>query len=297
VRVQAGMLIEQALTPEARALILAAGAAGHYEIAVGPKQPQLRPEVIVSVCVEAYRRGLSLTGQQFAVFPKRGGEASLYVKSNGYRHLFATSGRAGAVSVSIGYPEVKPLETAGKTKQEHDTSGGKAIALIAGKVSVVWDSQPVSVEASGEYRIGLPCYITDNIDGLQAKAERRLLKRLWETCSGLHEADPETDDLADVECDLAIQPQAVIEDPAEAVHVADGERDWDSEKERFVAEYQQIKDDPLKTLYLSVMRASDENAVKAAMEAAATAKLSAKERNSLQLARDWQLERIAAGVV
>ena len=279
VQVQAGSMIREAMTDDVKALILACGTEGHYEIVSTSKK--VEQEQIIAVCVAAYLRGLSLTGQQFAVFPKRGGGAALYIKSNGYRHLFARCGHASDVSVSIGYPEMRPLETAGRTKDTSHETGGKAVALMAGKVSVVWDGKTVSVEASGEYRVGIPCYVTDNIDGLQAKAERRLLARLWAKCTGIREADPETTD--EVE---PVTYEVVPDDPAG--------RDWDAEKAAYVEEWKALPDGPAKDLYLAVMRSVNRDELESLVAEAAKEQMDRRHRDSLTRAADWKREWLAS---
>jgi len=281
VQVQAGQIIREAMTDDVRALILACGREGHYEVVPAGKGSQVPPDQIIAVCVHAYLKGLSLTGQQFAVFPKRGGGAALYVKSNGYRHLFARSGRASDVSVSIGYPEVKPLEVAGRTKDTSHETGGKAVALMAGKVSVQWDGRTVSVEAANEYRVGIPCYVTDNIDGLQAKAERRMLARLWAKCTGIREADPETTD--------EVEPVTY-----EVVTDAPAGRDWDKEKAAYVEEWKALPECFAKELYLAVMRSGNRDELESLVAEAATEKMDRRHRDALSRAVDWKREWLAS---
>lgn len=237
--VEAQRMIEAAMTDEIKALILAAGRMGHYEMITGDKVPIVTPEAIISVCVSAYLRGLSLSGSQFAVWPKRDLSASLYIKSEGYRHLLSSSGRAVNLSVQIGYPEFRPLEPLGATKEGRDPArtSGKAVALMAGAASVVWDGALVSVEASGDYRIGIPCYSTDNIDGLQAKAERRLLMKLWVKCSGETQTDPEVSESVDPPSYIA------MDEPAE-----------DSLLEAYREEWKHLSSDRAKTIYTAVMQ-------------------------------------------
>jgi len=264
-QVQASQMVTDALTPEMRALIIAAGKQGHYEM-VEVMDP-IHPDKIVQVCVKAYMVGLQLSGQQFAVFGQRGGEASLYVKANGYRHRFATSGRAGVVRCNVGYPEVVPLASNPK----------KAVALMTGTASVKWDGETVTVEAPEAYRIGIPCYTSDNIDGLQAKAERRLLKQLWTACTGIMEADAETDDAVTVET-VAIETSG---------------RDWENERASYRAEWQQLGD-IAKPVYVDLMKADTTEDLEKAFAASVAMKMPAKDREAFIRAVAWQRERLEA---
>ena len=265
-QVQASQMVTDALTPEMRALIIAAGKQGHYEM-VEVMEP-IRPDKIVEVCVKAYMAGLQLSGQQFAVFGQRGGEATLYVKANGYRHRFATSGRAGVVRCNVGYPEVVPLASNPK----------KAVALMTGTASVKWDGETVTVDAPAAYRIGIPCYASDNIDGLQAKAERRLLKQLWTACTGIMEVDAETDDAVTVE--------------AVAIETSSG-RDWENERASYRAEWQQLGD-IAKPVYAELMKADTTEELEGAFASSVALKMPAKDREAFIRAMAWQRERLEA---
>jgi len=282
VQVQAGQIIRDAMTDDVKALILSCGREGHYEVVPGPKESQVPPEQIIAVCVAAYLKGLSLSGQQFAVFPKRGGGASLYVKSNGYRHLFARSGHAAdAPDVSVGHPQFVALATAGKTKDSGHDTGGKAVAYMSGEARVTWGRKKVYVAAMGEFRIGIPCYVSDQIDGLKAKAERRLLAKLWEKCTGIREADPETTD--------EVEPVTY-----EVVPEASAGRDWEAEKAAYLEEFRSLPACVAKTLYLSVMREESAEGIAAIMHEAATEKMDARHRAALDRAAEFKRQWLAA---
>ena len=283
VQVQAAIIIRQAMTPEIEALIVAAGKSVHYEV-VNYGDNRVKLESQIDVCLQAVTMGLRLAGQQFSVWGDWKGDAKLYVKSAGYRQLLRNTGRATDIRANVGFPE---FVVQGKSKKDHD----QGVAYMSGEASCVWDGAYMVVMAPEQYKIGIPWTRTDNVDGVIAKGERRMLARLWAACSGSEESDEHTE-LADVVSVVSVESGAgyVTEAPPSG-------RDWAAEKERYVTEYKAIKDEPLKTLYLSMMRAADQNAVSAVMEAAATAQMDARDRGRLELARDWQMERIAAGAM
>lgn len=271
VEVQSTIALEASLTDEAKALILAAGKLGQYELQSSDEIPA---KMVIQVCVQACMRGLSLGGMQFGVSYHRG-KATLFVKSAGWLQFFANSGRAGAVQVQMGKAVI--VKT-GERKKERDL----AIAWVAGKASVKWDGRVEAIDASGDYAIGVNCEIgfSDGIDSLQAKAKRRLLQMLWHQCSGARDQD------------LAIS--GTCEEESDTVSELPDGRDWEAEKATYVAEWKALPDCSAKDLYLSVMREESADGIAAIMHDAATVQMDGRHRAAIERAADFRRQWLAS---
>lgn len=276
VQVQAAAIIRQALTPDVKALILAAGECGQYEV-VNYGDTVVKPDAQIAVCVLAVTLGLRLNGGQFSVWGDWKGGAKLYMKSAGFRQLLQNTGRATMIRVHIGFPEFVVL---GKSKKGHDNG----VAYMTGEASCLWDGARVEVTAPDAFRIGIPWTSTDNTDGIVAKGERRMLARLWAACSG----DDETDDTEPVVAETV--PYEVIPD----VSGAPAGRDWEAEKAAYLEEYFGLPACPAKDLYLAVMREESVEGIAAIMHDAATVQMDGRHRAAIERAEDFRRQWLAS---
>ena len=120
----------------------------------------------VRITAMAILTGLVPGNDDFAVFGGKGG-AKLYIKENGYRKLFAKLAGCTAPDVQTGHPVFT------------DLGNGKKVWRVSGKALCKRNDQPYDVERVGEFAIGIPGYDSDNVAGISAKAQRRLLQLLW----------------------------------------------------------------------------------------------------------------------
>jgi hypothetical protein len=133
----------------------------------------------------------------------------LYVKEAGYRKLFTTIGDCGPADVSVGHPEFA------------DLGNGKKVWRVDGVASVTFRGTEHVVECVQDYAVGLPGHATDNIDGIKAKARRRLLQLLWKKVSAIGLDDSEDDYITSQPSVQVVEPPKQIADatPAEATTI------------------------------------------------------------------------------
>jgi len=133
---------------------------------------------IVQVMALAILNGFVFGRDQFGIHTGK-----LYVKEAGYRKLFTTLGSSGPADVSVGHPEFA------------DLGNGKKVWRVDGVASVTFRGTEHTVECVRDYAVGIPGHATDNIDGIKAKARRRLLQLLWKKVSaiGLDDSEDEYD--------------------------------------------------------------------------------------------------------
>lgn len=167
----------------------------------------------VNICALALLSGFVPGEDQYAIFgggfDRRDNKArpgKLYIKANGFRTLFAHLGIVPFVEVE--HPEFADLGVS-------DSKGNaKKIWRVHGKAWCVFRGQHYSVAFGESNPIGLPGYETDNVAGIAAKAERRMLQSLWKLTSPVLHGDAVDDDGNEiVEVDSA--PVAKLESPQE----------------------------------------------------------------------------------
>jgi hypothetical protein len=117
--------------------------------------------------------------EEYAIFAQRGAAAKVYVKENGYRKLLGMLPHCVMGDVKVGYPQIQQLD------------GKVEVWAVAGEADCTVSGKRVSVEAKGEFAVRLPVKrsreskeVIDNVDGIAAKARRRLLQMLWRKVSG-----------------------------------------------------------------------------------------------------------------
>lgn len=287
VQVQAAAIIRQALTSDVKALILAAGECGQYEV-VNYGDTVVKPDAQIAVCVLAVTLGLRLNGGQFSVWGDWRGGAKIYLKSAGYTQLLRNTGRATMIRKHVGYPEFVVL---GKSKKGHDNG----VAYMTGEASCLWDGVRVEVTAPEQFRIGIPWTATDNVDGIIAKGERRMLARLWAACGG----EEESDDTAAGEAEPVTFE--VMPDKADALAYqaitgpdAPAGRDWEAEKATYLEEYFGLPVCAAKDLYLCVMREESADGIAAIMATVATQQMDGRHRAAIERAADFRRQWLAS---
>ena len=117
---------------------------------------------------------------EYAIFAGKGNSPSkVYVKENGYRKLLGILPGCQIGDVQVGFPQIETLD------------GGVEVWSVAGRADCTVDGRKISVEAAGQFSIRLPVKrsrqdssVIDNVDGIAAKARRRLLQQLWRKATG-----------------------------------------------------------------------------------------------------------------
>ena len=135
---------------------------------------------------------------EYAIFAGKGNSPSkVYVKENGYRKLLCMLPGCQIGDVQVGFPTIETLD------------GGVEVWSVAGRADCTIDGRKITVEATGQFSIRLPVKrsrqdnsVIDNVDGIAAKARRRLLQQLWRKATGSSFIDDAND--AD-----AIQPHEI----------------------------------------------------------------------------------------
>lgn len=135
------------------------------------------PEIVRDCAIEALMRGVSLTGNQFNIIAAR-----CYITREGYQSLLASYPGLTDLEIEVGLPEDgKPWG-----KQEMVFVTAAARCKVAGR--------PVSVEcrkSSGfDGRLAVKTF-SGEVDNAKGKAQRRLLKLLYERITGSVIAEPD----------------------------------------------------------------------------------------------------------
>jgi hypothetical protein len=166
---------------------------------------------------------------EYAIFAGKGNSPSkVYVKENGYRKLLGMLPGCQIGDVQVGVPQIETLD------------GGVEVWSVPGKADCTLDGRKIAVEATGQFAIRLPVKrsrqdnsVIDNVDGIAAKARRRLLQQLWRKASGAgmiddaNEADgiqPHEIEVIDAGPVPQAQPQAAA-DPDYMQGLTEQERD------------------------------------------------------------------------
>jgi hypothetical protein len=162
---------------------------------------------IVQVMALAILNGFVPGKDQFGIHTGK-----LYVKEAGYRKLFTTLGSSGPADVSVGHPEFA------------DLGNGKKVWRVDGVASVTFRGTEHTVECVRDYAVGIPGHATDNIDGIKAKARRRLLQLLWKKVSAIGLDDSEDEYEVGQPSVQVVDPPKQIADvrPAETPQGLDG---------------------------------------------------------------------------
>jgi len=160
--------------------------------------PELQMTEIVGQCGDSEKircTGLAILSgftpgrHEYAIFGGRGNSpATVYVKEQGYRKLLSLLPDCQMGDVQVGYPRIEMLD------------GNVEVWAVEGRADCVVNGKQHAVEARGPFAIRLPVkrsrdggMVTDNIDGIAAKARRRLLQQLWKKASGSSFVDDAND--------------------------------------------------------------------------------------------------------
>ena len=117
---------------------------------------------------------------EYAIFSgARNAPSKVYVKEAGYRKLLAMLPQAQIGDVQVGFPRIEQLD------------GGIEVWAVEGRADCTVSGKRHVVEATGQFAIRLPVKraregnsVIDNVDGIAAKARRRLLQQLWRKATG-----------------------------------------------------------------------------------------------------------------
>jgi hypothetical protein len=185
--------------------------------------------------------------EEYAIFAQRGSAAKVYVKENGYRKLLGMLPHCVMGDVKVGYPQIQQLD------------GKVEVWAVAGEADCTVSGKRVSVEAKGEFAVRLPVKrsreskeVIDNVDGIAAKARRRLLQMLWRKVSGsafvddANEADalnPDPNNVIVVES----APQPALPTQQEAAAVS-----WGEEASRLAAKVNGKSAEIMDAFYISL---------------------------------------------
>lgn len=228
----------------------------------------------VRICAIAILSGFTPGDDQFAIFGggrNKDGSAKpgkLYTKEAGFRKLFAHLGIV---------PEVKT---------EHPEwvefgSSGKKCWRVGGSASCTYNGEDYSIEMTGDNRLGIPGYESDNVAGVAAKARRRLLQALWSMVSPILTAEHSDDDQ-----DIPVQAQSDSPLLTQGQPPAD---QWDQTRERVISRLNDPSQiEAFKGLWYSIADAQSEEDLDAVAEEIKGAKTLFQERDVEELRRLWK---------
>lgn len=176
------------------------------------------PEIVRDCAIEALMRGVSLTGNQFNIIAAR-----CYLTREGYQSLLASYPGLTDLEIEVGLPEDgKPWG-----KQEMVFVTAAARCKVAGRV--------VSVECRKsegfDGRLAVKTF-SGEVDNAKGKAQRRLLKLLYERITGSVIAEPD-DGVEQAGSVIAIEQHAdngvdIWAAEAEAIATDEGKQAWEA---------------------------------------------------------------------
>jgi len=187
------------------------------------------PDDRVRICAIAILSGLTPGDDEFSIFG--GGQSRdgvrpgrLYLKEKGLRVLF---GQFGVVpTVNVGHPVWAALGNSDKRTWR-----------VEGQASVMWRGELHVEEFRGPFALGIRGYETDNIDGITAKARRKMLSALWRRVSGLVSADEIADDV-DAVVETTTGPAITHDDGAAALAAGVHQGEYDRAQTRIKDAFQ-----------------------------------------------------------
>jgi len=201
--------IEAASTEQASAALLrmAHPDAGMVEVVgEGSNRETVRVMAMALFC------GFTPGKQEFAIFHGRV-KSTLYLKDAGIRKLLVQQG-CEPPQVTVGFPQQVQLKT------------GLTVWAVDGECSTVYDDKTYRVQFSGPGAVKLPCKFfknsndsSDNIDGIIAKARRRMLLELMRVVQSAAGMTPEDSNEGD---DTTIDARIEVIDAGPAQQQAAG---------------------------------------------------------------------------
>ena len=187
---------------------------------------------------------------EYAIFAQKGAPAKVYVKEPGYRKLLSMIPGCVMGDVKVGYPQIQQLDA----NIEAWAVNGFANCRLNGAT--------IEIRAEGEYAVRLPVKrsreykdVVDNIDGIAAKARRRLVQMLWRKVTGssfvddANEADhenPDPETVIVVESTPQPKPQPALppQEPAP--------QSWGEEASQIAAKVSQKSSEIMDAFYISL---------------------------------------------
>ena len=148
-------------------------------------EPGRRPDesAIADVMCLAIMNGFVPGKDQFSVYGKKNGGASLYVKKSGYEKWFSHLSNCSIPDVKHEHPVYKKF---GK--------GDKHNWVTEGFAQCVYNGKTYRVDRSGPHAIAIPGYDSDQISSVSTKVKRALLKELWQMLTNYALDDNDVDD-------------------------------------------------------------------------------------------------------
>ena len=148
-------------------------------------EPGRRPDesAIADVMCLAIMNGFVPGKDQFSVYGKKNGGASLYVKKSGYEKWFSHLDNCSI-------PEVKHEHPAFKKFGKAD----KSVWVTEGFAQCTYNEKTYRVERLGAYAIAIPGYDSDQIGSVSTKVKRAMLKELWQMLTNYALDDNDVDD-------------------------------------------------------------------------------------------------------
>ena len=223
----------------------------------------------VRITAMAILTGFAPGNDEYAIFGGKGA-AKLYVKEQGYRVLFSRLSACSSPDVKTGHP------TFGKLGSD------KQVWLVEGEASCVRHGVSHVVQCVGEWAVGIPGHATDNIDGIKAKARRRLLQLLWKKVSSAALGDSE---------DEYQQPDAVVVRPAvieqhDTPAQAPATDTWAAEADR-------IKSPRAQDAWAALVQAANAERIDAIMDGVKKIDATGKEKDALARFADHRLQELS----
>lgn len=189
----------------------------------------------VRVIGMALMAGLIPGRDEFAVYGGGKNPSKLYVKAAGYRKLLGRLPGVRLGDVMVATPVLRQLD------------GKLEVWEVEGEASAECRGEIIQYSAAGKYAIRIPAKrgresgdITDNIDGIKAKATRRILQGLYQRVAGiafLEDDEPQSDE----ESTVTILPDAKPALPQDAAEWP--QQRWARAKEEMTAIGRTLPDD------------------------------------------------------
>lgn len=144
-----------------------------------------RPDdsAVADVMCLAIMNGFVPGKDQFSVYGKKSGGASLYVKKSGYEKWFSHLENCSIPEVKHEHPAFKKFGKADKT-----------VWVTEGFAQCTYNGKTYRVDRSGAYAIAIPGYDSDQIGSVSTKVKRALLKELWQQITNYALDDNDVDD-------------------------------------------------------------------------------------------------------
>lgn len=194
--------LREAFVPEVVGKIASlAGTALGFRHDLEPRGQKYDPAIIRDCAIEALLRGLSLTGNQFNIIAGR-----CYVTREGYSSLLANYPGLTDLEIEIGLPE------------DAKAWGKQEMVFVTAAARCKVNGRPVSVECRKSQgfdgRLAVKTF-SGEVDNAKGKAQRRLLKLLYERITGSVIDEPE-DGVASASTVTVVEPTKLESQPAVA---------------------------------------------------------------------------------